>query len=87
MSNPAVMAKCDVCGNHADSHKMSQLLSRYQSPGIVDVCPACNKWATARKWELVGQASDQLRRELADRAGNPRPSWFARLRHKLWNAL
>lgn len=74
------MAKCDVCGGYADPYKMSQLLPRLQSPGVVDVCPSCEKWATARKWELVSQSTDQLRQEIQGRASNPRPSWFAQLR-------
>jgi hypothetical protein len=81
------MAKCDACGGHSDSHKMSQLLPKLQSPGIVDVCPACAKWATDRKWELIAQATEQLRLEIQDRASNPKPSWFARLRMRAYHLI
>jgi hypothetical protein len=55
------MAKCDLCDAQCKSSKLVQLREPYQVPGVVDLCPACRKWADGTKDALMSQIAPQMR--------------------------
>lgn len=68
------MAKCDLCGKDCQAHQMTQLLDDYQVPGVVDLCPACSKWANELKSEMLLGIAPRMRAAIAQRQEqSPRP--------------
>lgn len=72
------MAKCDLCGDACDAHKLEQVLPQYQVDGVVDVCPACSKWATATKYNMLGEISARMREAIRARRGVVKMPWWRR---------
>lgn len=74
-----------VCGiRWGDSYLPAPLLGIYQTGGIKEVCPACERWANAEKDKMLKQNTADLKsaiRERADsfRASRPKPRWFTRI--------
>lgn len=69
------MAKCDLCNESCVASGMTQLLTMYQTDGIVDLCPACKSWADKTKNDMVGEIAPRLREAIRVRAGKPLPWW------------
>lgn len=73
------MAKCDLCGANCRAVDLVQLLDSYQEAGVVDICPACEKWANKLKSDMLGEIAPRLRAAIAERKGvPPRRAWWRR---------
>lgn len=74
------MAKCDLCGGHCRANDLVQLRDQYQAAGVVDICPACEKWANKQKSDMLGEIPRRMRDTIAAKKGVPqqepaRPWW------------
>jgi len=71
------MAKCDLCGETCKASELEQVLPTYQVEGVVDVCPACSRWATKIKSEMISEIASEMRKAIAARKGVPlRRRWW-----------
>ena len=77
------MALCDLCKSECRSIEMAQLLDFYQVPGVVDLCPACRKWADELKSDMLRGIAPRMRAAIAERADLPpqvaRRPWWRRM--------
>lgn len=73
------MAICDLCGGQCRAIEIEQLLSNYQVPGVTDICPACSRWATKTKHDMLGNIAADMRAAIARRKGTPVRTWWSRL--------
>lgn len=74
------MAKCDLCSGQCHSHELAQLRPSYQTAGIVDICPSCQRWADKTKGRLLDAIAPQMRAAIAAKAAAPRRGLFWWLR-------
>ena len=65
------MVKCDLCDAVCKPIDLTELLPSYRIDGVTDVCPACAKWATKRKFDLMAENAPKLRAEIAAKRGLP----------------
>jgi hypothetical protein len=76
------MAKCDLCGASCAAFKLAQLLPSYQSAGVEDICPDCEKWANRLKSDLTAEIAPRMREAIAERKDLPTPAappvWWRR---------
>lgn len=76
------MAKCDLCGGHCRANDLVQLRDQYQAAGVVDICPACEKWANKQKSDMLDEIPPRMRAAIADKNGKqpeaPRAPWWRR---------
>lgn len=74
------MAKCDLCGGSCRGIELVQLLDQYQADGVVDICPACEKWANKQKSDMLNEIAPRMRAAIAARKGAqpqaPRAPWW-----------
>ena len=77
------MAKCDLCGGDCRASDLVQLLDQYQAAGVVDICPACEKWANRQKSDMLGGIPQRMRDAIAAKKGShqqePARPWWRRL--------
>lgn len=80
------MANCDLCGSHCKAIELVELLDGYKIDGVIDICPACKKWADKTKSDLLLEIAPKMRAAIAARrypdagcikmlAGPARPWW------------
>ena len=76
------MAKCDLCNAHCSAAQLVQLLDSYKVNGVLDLCPACEKWASKLKSDMLLEIAPRMRAAIAERKGMPPPaalqSWWRR---------
>lgn len=73
------MAYCDLCEAHCKAGDLQTLLTQYQAAGVVDVCPACEKWATKLKSDMIGEIPGRMQAAITERKGLPPKPWWRRL--------
>lgn len=69
------MAKCDLCGGSCAALELEQLMTMYQIPGVVDVCPACSRWASKVKGQMLDAIPGQMRSAILRRRGDRPRTW------------
>jgi hypothetical protein len=62
------MARCDLCGKRCEIVELTTLHQPYQVGDIKDLCRDCEKWATAKKSELLAVIAPQMREAIRRRA-------------------
>ena len=65
------MTRCDLCNSECKASSLEQLLESYQIKGVVEICPACRKWVNSVRASLLGEAHNNVRAAIAERAGMP----------------
>jgi len=65
------MAKCDLCNQTCPGHQLAELRERYQIPGVIDVCPECERWTNKLKSDLLDQIAPKMREAIAEKKGKP----------------
>ena len=73
------MAHCDLCEAHCKVGDLQTLLTQYQAAGVVDVCPACEKWATKLKGDMIREIPERMQAAITERKGKPPKPWWSRL--------
>lgn len=73
------MACCDLCGKQCKAQDLEQVLHQYQTGGVVDICPACSKWATGIKRDMMLEIPDRMKAAIVERKGNPPLPWWRRM--------
>jgi hypothetical protein len=71
------MARCDLCGKHAEASSLKPLMDRFRAPGITDICSECDEWAKDQHARLIRRAGNDLESLIRSRAGQKRtrPWW------------
>ena len=75
------MTKCDLCDADCNAPSLIKLREVYQIPGVVDICPKCEKWAAKLKSSLLDEVAPKMRAAISERknASSARgPNWFQR---------